>query len=362
MLKGHGGNIYEAAKIVGCAPSEIVDMSSNIHPFPPPEEFMAGMKERLGEIAQLPEVDSHTLASLLAEKHGLSQNQVLVGNGTTEFIYSIPALLKTRSALILAPTYSDYADSCARSSVKTKFLFAKKEDSFAPDLTKVWEEVNDVDCLFVCNPNNPTGQLIPGEELRRLAHRFPSVLFIVDESYLPFVEEEEDHSMLRGDIPDNCIVLRSFSKIYAIPGLRLGWLAASERTVEILHEGSAPWNVSRPAQIAGEILLEFPNLVSEAATYIQEEKGRFIEGLRVICGDASRENSFIPYSSMVNFLLLELTGALHAPDLAKEMLKRKILIRDCSNFQGLGGRFIRISLKSGKMNDLFLERLGEVLG
>lgn len=346
---------------MGCRPAEIKDLSSNISPLPFPEELLEQLRERIGEVRHLPEVGSEKLTGLIAKKYALPEKQILIGNGTTEFIYSIPAVLRPVSALILGPTYSDYTDSCAFSSVKADFLFSRKEEEFSPDLGRLWERAEKTDLVFICNPNNPTGALIPGDELRKLVRRFPSTLFVVDESYLPFVPEEIDHTLLKNSNENNLIVLRSFSKIHAMPGLRLGWLVTSEKTARALREKTQTWNVNRPAQIVGEIILESPDNTKETANYISEERERFTARIRSLFSIPPSGDFPIVYPGSANFVLLELNGAVNAPRLAGLMLERKILIRDCSNFEGLGDRFVRISLKSQEMNDSFLEAMKEVL-
>lgn len=366
MLEGHGGNIHEAARTAGCLPSEIIDLSSNVSPFPTHPIIMDRLQEGLREICALPEVSSQGLAGLVAKRYNLSEGQVLIGNGTTEFIFSLPRLLGSRSALICPPTYSDYADSCALSSVETRFLFCRKEENFEVDPEQLRECVGKADLVFLCNPNNPTGALVEGDKLINLIKLFPSTTFIIDESYLPFVEGgQEEYSMLQDAIPDNFIVLRSFSKIYAIPGLRLGWLASSERTVEKLRNRMQPWTVNRLAQIAGEAILESTqggNLEEETAIYMAGQRENFLTSLAPLILGPGAANPLAAYPGKANFLLFELKGTMDAPQFFKLMLKRRILVRDCSNFKGLDSRFFRISLKTEEMNGLCLEVMLEVLG
>jgi threonine-phosphate decarboxylase len=244
-------------------------------------------------------------------------------------------------------------------------LFCRKEENFEVDPEQLRECVGKADLFFLCNPNNPTGALVEGDKLINLIKLFPSTTFIIDESYLPFVEGQESHSMLQGDIPDNLIVLRSFSKIYAIPGLRLGWLASSERTVEKLRNRMQPWTVNRLAQIAGEAILESTqggNLEEETAIYMAGQRKNFLASLAPLILGPGAANPLAVYPGKANFLLFELRGTMDAPQFFKFMLKRRILVRDCSNFKGLDSRFFRISLKTEEMNGLCLEVMLEVLG
>ncbi|NVM23348.1 MAG: threonine-phosphate decarboxylase [Desulfobacterales bacterium] len=344
MIHGHGGNIYEIAKTLGCSAREILDMSSNVSPVGMPSGLGDVLSERCDEIISLPEVDSKGLRASFAASVGLKDDHVLAGNGTTEFIYTIPPALKAKKALIVGPTYSDYADACRAYGVETSFLLAREEEGFRPDIDEIPAGLDNVDTVFICNPNNPTGQLVPAAALKRIIEACPGVRFVVDESYLPFVPNWEAET-LAGVAADNLIVLHSFSKIFAIPGLRLGFLIAAPDVINVFRPFKQPWSVNRLAQAAGSFLVSQQAFVEGVAQFVQKERKAFLGYLETL-------DTLTPFPGPVHFILFRLNGELRAPELFNLMAEHKILIRDCSNFYGLSDRFVRIALKTPEANKM----------
>lgn len=353
MIQGHGGNIYQIAKVLGCSPSEILDMSSNVCPLGMPGALKGVLDEKWDEIVSLPEVDSDGLRAGFAASVGLSPNHVIAGNGTTEFIYTIPPALGVKKALIVGPTYSDYADACRAYGIEPLFYLAPETRGFQPDLDEISSMLGHADTVFICNPNNPTGRLMPAKSLIRLIESHPGVRFVIDESYLPFIPDWKTESLIDSEA-GNIVVLHSFSKIFAVPGLRLGFLIAGPRIIHAFQPFKQPWSVNRPAQVAGTFLASQKEFVDEVAGFVEKEREAFIgylQGLDLVA----------PFSSAINFILFRLNGTLKANDLFSLMCDHRILIRNCSNFPGLSDRFIRIALKSPAANRTCAELIRSVL-
>jgi threonine-phosphate decarboxylase len=353
MIEGHGGNIYEMARALGGSPWEILDMRSNVSPLGMPPGLNVALEKRCREIISLPEVDSESLRVSFTTSMDLKANQVLAGNGTTEFIYTIPLALKVKHVLIVGPTYSDYADACLAYGIEPIFCLAREEADFQPSLDEISSRLAGVDTVFICNPNNPTGQLIPGQSLKLIIEAHPGVRFVVDESYLPFVPNWETES-LYSVAAENVIVLQSFSKIFAVPGLRLGFLIATPDIINTLRPFKQPWSVNRLAQVAGSFLIAQKAFVREVAQFVRKERKAFLGYLEGV-------DSLHPLPSAVHFILFKLKGALRAPELFRLMAEHKILIRDCSNFHGLSNRFVRIALKTSEANKACADILTKVL-
>lgn len=356
MIGGHGGNIYELARRLGCDPAEILDLSSNVNPLGPPVGLCDHLAQHIAAVSALPEVDNQGIIRCYAERLGISADRVIAGNGTTQFIYSIPAVLKLKKALIVGPTYSDYADACRLQDVACEFILGREPDGFRPDLGRIEQAAAGADALFICNPNNPTGALIPGDQLKRLCLRLPQVRFIVDESYLPFVAQGQSHSLVRSGI-DNLVVLLSISKIYRIPGLRVGFLVAAPATIAAFARGMWPWNVNRLGQAAVQFLCEagakLEAFEAESRAYLADERRRFAQRLGHIPG-------LKVYPSPTSFFLVLLPEGLSASAVGAALAEERILIRGCSNFQGLSDRFIRISPKDPEANRRVAERLADL--
>ncbi|HAO23079.1 MAG TPA: histidinol phosphate aminotransferase, partial [Desulfobacteraceae bacterium] len=168
MICGHGGNIYELARRLKCQPFDIIDMSSNVNPSGPPPGLTEFLKENISAMIALPEADAGKAVFAFAHRYGIDPKCVLAGNGTTQFIYAIPKAIGTKNALIVAPTYSDYADACAMHDIAYTYYLTQASQNFVPDLTQIQKDMQAADTIFICNPNNPTGVLIPSDQLESL--------------------------------------------------------------------------------------------------------------------------------------------------------------------------------------------------
>ncbi len=353
MIHGHGGNIHALAQRLGCRPEEITDVSSNINPLGPPPGLMEHLRDHLAVVCRLPEVDSHAVIAQMAAWIDVDEKCILAGAGTTQFIHAMFAVLRSRRVLIVGPTYSDYADACRARGIPPQFFLAEARDHFQVDLEGLARQIGKADTVVICNPNNPTGVLIPKEALYALCRRHPDTRFVIDESYLPFVHGGEEYSMVAGG-PDNVLVLHSLSKIYRLPGLRIGFAIAAAPVVSGLRRRMAPWSLNSLAQSAVEYL--FANRVRIEAfachtrDFIVRERQRFFARLQA-------ESAWTPHPSTVNFFLVQLPEPHTAGQVCARLAQERLLIRDCSNFYGLNDRFIRIALHQPEVNDRVAEML-----
>ncbi|MEW6594197.1 MAG: aminotransferase class I/II-fold pyridoxal phosphate-dependent enzyme [Thermodesulfobacteriota bacterium] len=352
-LAVHGGNILATAKALGCAVSDLIDLSSNLTPFGTMPGLEAALVAGLAEIRFLPESGSESLCALFAEKKGIAASQVLAGNGTTEFIYAVPAAFGCQRAIIINPTYADYATACQWAGVPAEGFALDPAQGFRLDLDALAAKLVGGELLFLCNPNNPTGVLTPSAAIAELARQRPDSLFLVDESYLPFTRES---SLLALGLPENLLVLFSASKIYGIPGLRLGFLAGSASRIARLGERVKPWGVNRLAQIAGEYALRHGDAYcAEVVRFVEAERPRVMAELAALPGVQ-------PFDGAANFILSRLAGPVRAPELKTALLKERIMIRDCANFATLDDRYFRISLKEQPTNDHALAAMRAFFG
>lgn len=355
MIGGHGGNIHELARQLGCDPTAITDMSSNVNPLGPPPGLRDHLQASLEQLHWLPEVDAHAAIAAFSRWHGVKPQQVLAGNGTTQLIYTLPRALECRKALILGPTYADYADACRMHGVSFDYLSARLEDGFFPDLEALDRNAANPDIVFICNPNNPTGRLIPADGLIALCRAHRRTFFVVDESYLPFAPNSQS---LMGTELENLVVLNSMSKIFRVPGLRIGFVKAPESVIARFMRYFLPWSVNALAQAAvcflaeqGESIAEF---VKTSQRFLHQERTRFVEAF-----SDSPGIRFFP--STTSFLLARLSRPLEAGTVCQALARQGILIRNCANFTGLSERYIRISLKTAPANQGLAKLLGEIL-
>jgi len=349
----HGGDILAVARSLGCSPAELDDMSSNLAPFGPAPGVREALLARLDEIAYLPETGSESLCDCLGAKYNRGREEILAGNGTTEFIFGLPVGLRPRVGVVVNPSYGDYRLACSWAGVEMLDFNLDPAVDFVLDLSKLAGILQGDELVFLCNPNNPTGALTPSRQLHEFIARHRASHFLVDEAYLPFTGEE---SLL--DLPplDNLLVLQSYSKIFCIPGLRLGFMVGPAGLLARLRKRSKPWGVNRLAQVAGEYLCRHADAyVTEVASFIDGERKIVAEqiaklpGVKVVPGRA-------------NFLLVRLgDGRLGAGELRHRLLERRFIIRNCANFTTLDEHYFRLSLKDSATNRRCLAALTEII-
>jgi threonine-phosphate decarboxylase len=356
MIKGHGGDIYTLARNLGCEPGDIIDMSSNMNPLGPVPALIEHLRGNLMVLDALPDVDGKGLVEAFADAYGLSSERVLVGNGTTQFIFSAPLALEMKKAVIFGPTYADYGDACRTHKVDLKYVGAEESNQFQPDMGVLSKFLGDVDTVFICNPNNPIGNLIGRHEIIGLCEAHPMIRFIIDESYLPFSDKYDKTTMINNDL-DNVIVLHSFSKIFCIPGRRLGFMVASPSNAARFRRLYQPWSVNSLAQSAGLFLL---NLFSSHDAFIKTTQAFIVDEHPLFRKRLEEIDALKLCPSVTSFILIKIKEKHDASQLCSILSKDRFLIRNCGNFEGLSEQYVRISLKSPEINAKVAERLKEI--
>jgi threonine-phosphate decarboxylase len=312
----------------------------------------------MADLHALPEADAAGCCRAFARRHGIDEQWVMAGNGSTQFIYALPRALKARRALIAGPTYADYADACSASGVSFHIISAHPEHGFAVDPDRLKASLADVDLAFFCNPNNPTGVLAEPDQLARICRSHPQVRFVVDESYLPFVADADKKSMIRQPFA-NVLVLNSLSKVFRIPGLRIGFLIAPPDLLGAMRRLYQPWSVNSLAQAAVEFLMRpaagIDDFLEKTRRFTAAETRRFAARMAAFPDVAL-------FAGAAIFSLLRLPERLTAAYTAAQLLRQRILIRNCKNFAGLSDRYIRVSLKTPTENDRLADALQAVFG
>ncbi len=352
----HGGNVFALARSLGIPPEELLDFSANINPLGPAPGVREAVCSSFHRNLHYPDGGCVELRGALAGFHGIGVGNIVVANGSTELIYLLPRLLPGKRGLIVAPAFSEYARALEREGWETDYLILSAADGFALSLDKLAAHLaKGCDLLFLCNPANPTGTLLPLpmiEEIHRLC-RNSGTFLILDEAFMDFHEEESAKGMLCGS--GGGIVLRSMTKFYAIPGLRLGYGLGAEDVIRRCADLLEPWSVNTPAQIAGVASLADAGYRERTVRYVNAERDILAAGLASLPG-------LKPFPSAANYLLVELVNGMTAAGLRDALLRRRIMIRDCSNFTGLDGRFFRVAVRGGEENRRLLMALAEVLG
>ncbi len=341
MTERHGGNITKLAAAAGKPAGDILDFSANINPLGPPEWLRPLISSLVSSLVHYPDPDCTDLVRAFSERFNVSADEVLMGNGETELLYLLPRVLGKRRAVIPVPAYADYGAAAESAGMAVLRLPLREERAFIPDIAEIESELRGDEAVFLGRPNNPTGHFLPADVLRDLAGRHPATIFVIDEAFADFVPEE---SLLEGERPGNLIVLRSLTKFYAIPGLRLGGVVADREIIRRLRAITPPWSVNTLAQAVGAAALRDAEYAKETRLYVRERREELTGELEAIPGLAV-------YPGTANFLLIRIDrSGLSASELARRLLEEGIAIRVCDNFAGLDGRFFRVAVRTAEEN------------
>ncbi|MHC4267520.1 MAG: threonine-phosphate decarboxylase CobD [Planctomycetota bacterium] len=356
MLNGHGGNINQVCDKYGLNPDKIIDFSASINPIGYPEAIRKVVSEQFNDVLNYPDSESTDLRKIIADEISCAESNVIIGNGSNELFYLIPRALKPKQGVLMQPTFSEFKDALCNADVEAVEI-VNEENDFSlinTNLSKL-KSVED-GIVFLCNPNNPTGQLTRKEDILELVNDNPKRLIVIDEAFMDFVEDDEKYSVIK-DAPlmENLIVVRSLTKFYGFPGLRLGYLVTNESIVNRLIRYKEPWTVNTFAQIAGKVAINDGEFAANTRQYVFVEKTFLYEGLSMI-------NGLRPFKPSVNFVLVKIENVgMTSSKVRNLLMENNIVIRDCSNFVGLNEKYFRVAVKTREENRKLLNALKLVM-
>lgn len=365
MSYNHGGNIYSK----NIQKEGLIDFSININPQGISQNIVNAFRASISMIESYPEMNSKGLISKISLKNKINQDYIIAGNGASELIMAIFNAVKPKSALALAPSFFGYEHGANSVECSMNFIEIYEEEIFDKSVApyeRMFDEIcrhnnflynDDLELVFLTNPNNPTGTLIPKDYLIKIIEACAKrkIWVVLDECFIEFTEG--DNSLLDCvEKYNNLIILRAFTKIYSIPGIRLGYLICSDRDViDKINKQLPEWNVSTIAQKVGEVALDDVEYVERTAKIVAEERKFLIDGIKSIAKD---EISIV--ESEANFILFKIRTVKSEFNLYDKMGENNILIRDCSNYRGLSQGYYRIAVKGHDDNEIFLDTFRKV--
>jgi threonine-phosphate decarboxylase len=332
MNRQHGG-------VRSGHPPGLIDFSSNLNPWGPPESVLRLFEQDLSrEIAAYPDPDYPALRASLEHYTGCPPERIFPANGSEEIFFWICRLRAPREVLVINPTYGEYAIASRAVGAEVRELVLKAGNDFALCPEEAAAPVCRADLVFLCNPNNPTGNLVSREAIRDLAGKMkPGAVMVVDEAFMDFVKDGGSSTAVPL-VGEGLWVTRSLTKFFSLAGLRLGYLLAPAETIRDLEKITPLWRVNRPAELAAIAALDDVGYIEDIPGRMARERDRFAEELRAT-------GWLRPYPSTANYLLVELTTpGMTAVRLQRDLLGRGFLIREASGFPGLNERFFRLAV------------------
>lgn len=342
----HGGNRNELAEMAGCSPEEILDFSVNLNPFGPPEGVFNAYFRAFDTSEYYPEPYCERLCRLAAEKLGIRPGNILFGNGSNQLLYLLPRLFEAKRAVVIAPGYLEYRAACETCGLQV-VPFALREDMTA-DPEALERMIRPGDLVILGNPNNPSGSAWPASILTGIIRRNPETYFVVDEAFMEFLPE--GFSLLSRDLPPNVVLLRSMTKFYALPGIRIGFCIGSEELISKLRRIQPEWMLGSAALSVAEFLFSLEDSYAEHCQKgISELREELFSALNVLPGVTA-------YPSMANFILVK------AKDVRESLLKKyRIAVRSCGNYDGLDDTFFRVAVRTREENGKLISALSDLL-
>lgn len=349
----HGGNLAWAASLAGCSPQAILDFSASINPLGPPASVVAAIQEQVLAIRAYPDPHYGTLRAVLAAQHSLTPDWVLPGNGAAELLTWIGRDLAAQAATyVLTPAFADYGRSLRTfGAVLHPVPLALTPAPIAATLPPVLATAPPGTALLLNNPHNPTGQCFPREQILPYLERF--ALVVVDEAFMDFLPPAEQQSLSDcvAAFP-NLVILRSLTKFYSLPGLRLGYAIAHPDRLQRWQQWRDPWCVNQLAVVAA--LAALPDRAFQAQTWawLPPARSHLYRGL-------AQCPTLQPHASAANFLLVH--SQQPVPPLQTALLQQhQILIRDCLSFPELGDRYFRVAVRTVDENQRLLAAIAAI--
>ena len=347
---------------------KLIDFSASINPLGIPPGVPRAVVRAIPSSIHYPDPVGTELRSQIGAFHRIAPDSIVLGNGSAELISVLPRALIVRHGLVIGPTFMEFERALALAGAQCTYVHAEAKNQYAPPVDRVCQILSQgkggdgknrshrrgnarkIDAVFLCNPNSPTGRALPSAHVLQLlqAVRKGKARLIIDEAFVDFcasrsVIREIEHS-------HDLLVLRSFTKFFAIPGIRIGYVAGPKALVDPIREAIPPWSVNHLAQAAAIAALDDRDYRRQSVAFMREERIRFGRLLRRIPGVRL-------YPSQANFLLLELPPRCPADHVVDWCKEQNILVRNCQDFAGMNAHTLRLAVRRPLENNRLIKIL-----
>ncbi|MDR3349068.1 MAG: threonine-phosphate decarboxylase CobD [Acidaminococcales bacterium] len=353
----HGGNIYQAARLTGKTPE--LDFSANINPLGLSDKVRRAIADNIAQVVHYPDPAAFELREAISLHYGVRPDALALGNGAAELIYLLCHVLRPARVFLPVPSFSEYERAALAVGARVEYFYLEAGDCFKINLEKLACALPPGALAFIGNPDNPAGNLLAQSGLRDFLAlaRAKGCFIAIDESFIDFLPQP-DESTLRHFCAeyDNMAVIHSLTKFFAIPGLRLGFGVFSSALALRLQGAADRWNVNSLAQAAGKAALSDKAYITESRALVARLRENLTAAL-------SAFPAIKVFPSSANFLLLDIRNTgLTAKRLSERLAGRGVLVRDCGNYPGLDGGYVRIAVRGQEENEKLITILGEFIG
>ncbi|OIJ13616.1 threonine-phosphate decarboxylase [Anaerobacillus alkalilacustris] len=346
----HGGQPQAMKKLCNIEnDKKILDFSANLNPLGPPTWLKEEIIQNLDSLTCYPDPSYSRSSCCIAGYEGVSNGQILLTNGGAEAIFLAAKLFEGRKAIIVQPTFIEYERACIHYQIVTEDVFLDEKSDFQLPLQQIFEKMKEVDVIFLCRPNNPTGTVVDEESLKQLLNegRNTGTYIVVDEAFVDFLPFSIPSLTRWLASYSNLILLRSLTKMYTIPGLRLGYVLATKEVIEKMREAQMPWSINAFADAVVPRLLEDRTFIEKTHHWLKLQSTYLFDKLTDL--------DFYCSTSKVNFFLLrDNLNPNRTDQLFHYLFRHGILTRHTHNFKRLEGEYLRIAIRSEEENKQLL--------
>lgn len=356
----HGSDLEKIEQFYGIRREDIRPFGSNVNPLGMSPMMKQALQEHIDILTEYPDREYKDLKEAIHTYTGAEASHILPGSGTTELIVTLITTIKPKKTIVIEPTYSEYKRDLKAVKSEIVDFILKEEQDFRLNPEELCSQIDEsVDMVILCNPNNPTSTCLSAAQLQHIIEtcKQTSTFVLVDETYIEFVKDVFAVSA----IPfvkdyNNLIVLRGVSKFFAAPGLRLGYACISnEKLLRYIHKHENPWAVSSIAAFAGTVMFQDTHYINETRNLISQEQG-------LVCSALKTRKTIRIFPPAANFVLVKLERKdLTSSAIFEHCIKKNLMIRDCSNFIGLGTDYIRFCFLRPEDDDLLVNTLLEIV-
>jgi len=359
---GHGGDWVTFAERYP-ETTDVIDFSANINPLGPPPAVREQWPHLWPSLTRYPDARQRRLSAMLAARHGLTDDHVLVTNGGAEAIDLLLRALAPGKVGIVEPCFAEYRQAAQRAGARVvASIVSESTEGFVIPFSRVEQLLAEVDVLILGNPNNPTGMLWPRDQLLALAERAArgNCHLLIDEAFLDFLPQEDQLTMISAAASGAPVsVVRSLTKMYAIPGVRLGYMVASPALIVRCRALQTPWSVNGVAQIVGQLALDDRDFVAQTRQWLSQERAWFLAALRE---NLAEWLAPVPMPGPVNYVLLKLRRPEWTDvQLQHHLAERGIIVRACRTFLGMGTSYVRVAVRLREENEQLIRVLKQLM-
>jgi L-threonine-O-3-phosphate decarboxylase len=345
----HGGDIYTKRKTNR---EFILDFSANINPFGMPDSVKIAIVDNIENYSNYPDPLCRELRDSLELHENIDSSNIICGNGAADLIFRITLALQPKKALLIAPTFAEYEEAINLVNGEINYYNLHEEKDFCIGDDILDYITSDLDIMFICNPNNPTGIPLKKGDMLNIVDKCKNnnVILVIDECFIDFLIFEEEYSV-SSYIPqyNNLIILKAFTKIYAMAGIRLGYMMCSNiAIVNKINNIGQPWSVSTVASKCGVAALKEIDYLKKTKEYIKENREYLTRELNSL--------GYTVFESETNFILFKTKDI----NIKEKLEEYGILIRSCSNYRNLNEEYFRIAVKSENNNKYLINCLKEI--